>query len=434
MKLPAWLASLRDVVYSGTSTLREPQYWLTDALGGPQSSTGAVVNERSALSAVAVGACVRVLADSVAQLPLKVQRVTDGVHEDDRRHPLWSILHDLFNPEMTAYEGKHIMQGHLALQGNAYAEIERDGFGRIVGLWPLNPSKTQVIRNEQLQKVWLYELPNGDKVKFTWADPSRQPAPILHLRGLGDSLVGYSPLTLLRNSIGLTIAAEEYGARLFSNSAQPRGVLQTTKTLSKPAADQLKSSWEAAHRGLDKAHRVAVLEDGVTWQQVGMNADDAQFIEARKFQTTEIARAFRVPPHMIGDLERSTFSNIEHQGISFVVHTLMPWLVCWEQAIGRDLLSAKSFATHQVRFTVQGLQRGDMASRYAAYAIGRNWGWLSADDVRALEDMNPLPDGQGSKYLSPLNMQDAALPPQPPPMPDPPMSDPDADPDDETIN
>jgi len=408
MKLPGWLASLRDVVYSGTSGLSEPQYWLRDAFVGNESTTGAIVNERSALSTVAVGACVRVLADSVAQLPLKIQRVTNGVHQDDRGHPLWSILHDLFNPEMTAYEGKHILQSHLALQGNAYAEIERDGFGRVVGLWPLNPSKTQVIRNEQLQKVWLYELPNGEKVKFTWADPTRQPSPILHLRGLGDGLVGYSPLALLRNSIGLTIAAEEYGARLFSNSAQPRGVLQTPNKLSQAAADDLKKRWEAAHQGLSQAHRVAVLEEGLTWAQVGMNADDAQFIEARKFQTTEIARAFRVPPHMIGDLERATFSNIEHQGIAFVVHTLMPWLVCWEQAIARDLLSVKSFATHQVKFTVQGLQRGDLASRYAAYAIGRNWGWLSADDIRALEDMNPLPNGQGATYLTPLNMQDAA--------------------------
>jgi HK97 family phage portal protein len=392
-----------------TSGLENPQQWLVDAFGSGTSTAGANVNARTALGISAVYACVRVLADSVAQLPLKLQRIEDGGRVDDRTHSLWPILHDLPNPEMTAFEFKQTMQGHLALRNNAYAEIERDGTGRVVGLWPLNPEKMQVTRDKALNKVWLYELPDGSSVKWTWSNPTRTPSPILHLRGLGDGSGGWSPLTLLRNAFGLTIAAEEYGARLFSNSARPSGVLQTPGKLSPAAAKNLKESWEAAHRGLSNAQRVAVLEEGLTWQQVGMSADDAQFLQTRKFQLNEVARAFRIPPHMIGDLERATFSNIEHQAIEFVVHTLTPWLVCWEQAIARDILSIKSFNTHQVKFNVNGLLRGDIQSRYQAYAIGRNWGWLSANKILEMEDMNGIGD-QGDTYLNPLNMKDASLP------------------------
>jgi HK97 family phage portal protein len=395
-----------------TSGLAEVDFWLKDALGVAPASAGARVTESSALGNTAVYACVRVLSDSVAQLPAKVYRHrAERGKDEDRNHPLWTILHDLPNPEMTAFELKQAMQGHLALRGNAYAEIERDGMGRVVALWPLRPDKMSVQRDEQKNKVWVYELPDGDQVKWTWTNPTRTPSPILHLRGIGcDGHEGYSPLALLREPIGLTLAAEEYGARLFSNSAQPRGVLQAPTRLSAGAAKNLKDSWEAAHKGLSQAHRVAVLEEGITWAQVGMTADDAQFLDTRKFQVSEIARAFRVPPHMIGDLERATFSNIEHQAIEFVVHTLTPWLVCWEQAIKRDLLSVKSFSTHDVKFVVNGLLRGDIASRYQAYATGRQWGWLSANDVRALEDQNPLDGDQGDMYLTPVNMADASEP------------------------
>lgn len=404
MKWPEWLP------WGKRSGLAEVDFWLKDAwVGGQQSTSGAIVNERTAMGISAVYACVRVLADSVAQLPIKLLRVQGESRIEDRGHSLWSLLHDLPNPEMTAFEFKQTMQGHLALRNNAYAEIERDGMGRVVALWPLNPSKMEVARDAEMNRVWIYELPNGEKVRWTWRNPARQPAPVLHLRGLGDGMTGESPLSILKNPMGLAIAAEEYGARLFSNSAQPRGVLQTPNKLSPAAAAGLKASWEAAHKGLSQAHRVAVLEEGLTWQQVGMSAEDSQFLQTRKFQLSEVARAFRVPPHMIGDLERATFSNIEHQAIEFVVHTLTPWLVCWEQAIARDLLSIRSFSTHQARFSVNGLLRGDIASRYQAYAIGRQWGWLSANDVRRFEDLNGIGD-QGDVYLNPTNMQDAKSP------------------------
>lgn len=403
-----WLSPLFE--RRRTSGLAEVDFWLKDTLvGGTAATSGVTVSEASALGSAAVYACVRVLAESVGQLPLKVfRRLPSGGRLPDDEHPLYPLLHDLPNPEMTAYEFRMALQGHLALWGNAYAEVERDAFGRVTGLWPLRPDRMTVSRNERRERVWLYRLPDGVDVKWTWTNPTRQPAPILHLRGLSsDGFLGYAPLQMLREAIGLAIATEEYGARLFSNSATPRGVLQTPNRLSEDAAKRLKSSWEAAHRGLERAHRVAVLEEGIAWQAIGMSAEDAQFLESRKFQVSEIARIFRVPPHMIGDLDRATFSNIEHQSLEFVQHALMPWLVCWEQACARDLLSVKGFVSHQIRFVVQGLLRGDLKSRYEAYAIGRQWGWLSADDIRALEDMNPLPDGKGGQYLVPLNMNPA---------------------------
>ena len=408
MKIGAWLATL----FARRSTLANPAPWMVEAFGATPSASGVTVTEQTSLGCAAVYACVRVLADSVAQLPIKVLRVTEARRDDDRQHPTWSLLHDLPNPEMTAYEFKHVMQQHLALFGNAYAEIERDGLGRPVGLWPLHPGQMQVLRDEKtLARVWLYTLPNGRRVKFTWNDPTRKPAPILHLRGMGDGNVGFSPIRLLRETIGRSLATEEYGARLFSNAAQPRGYLKAPAGIqwTKEQKKDLKEAWEAAHRGLSNAHRVAVLEHGIEWQQIGMSAEDSQFVDSRKLNVTDVARAFRIPPHMIGDLERATFSNIEHQAIEFVVHSLTPWIVCWEQALGRDLLSVKGFATHQVKFVVAGLLRGDIGSRYAAYAVGRQWGWLSANDIRQLEDMNGI-GAQGDVYLTPANMLNAADP------------------------
>lgn len=410
-----WLKRLLDPVET-RGGLAEVDFWLRDALvGGVSSKTGAVVNEEAALGHAGVYACVRVLADSVAQLPLRVYRRRDGAGKDeDREHPLWSILHDLPNPEMTAFEFRQAMQGHLALWGNAYAEIERDGFGRVRALWPLRPDRMTVTRDAQKRRVWVYQLPGGEPVKWTWANPSVTPAPILHLRGMsGDGGAGYSPISLLREPIGLGLAAEEYGARMFSNAARPSGVLQAPKVVSDKAMERLRQGWEAAHRGLSNAHRVAILEEGITWQQIGMTANDAQFLETRKFQLNEICRAFRVPPHLVGDLERATFSNIEHQAIDFVVHSLTPWLVCWEQALARDLLSVKGFATHQIRFVVAGLLRGDIATRYEAYSVGRQNGWLNVDEIRDLEDLNPLEDGAGQVYLTPLNMTPAGSTPDP---------------------
>ncbi len=229
---------------------------------------------------------------------------------------------------------------------------------------------------------------------------------ILHLRGLSlDGLVGISPIGVACESMGFAKATEEHGARLFSSHGRPGGILIHPAKLTPEAAKRLRDSWQASHAGLPLAHTVAVLEEGLSWHQVSMNAEGAQFHETCQYQLTEIARLFRIPPHMIGDLSRATFSNVEQRSLEFVVHTIRPWLVCWEQALSRSLLpNADRDHGYFIEFLVVGLLRGDIASRYQAYSIGRNNGWLSANDIRGLENMNPLPDRQGVLYLVPLNM------------------------------
>lgn len=374
---------------------------------GASTVAGVSVSEKTALGDPTVFGCVRVLADTVGQLPLKVFRVTPNGRTADKDHPLYPVLHDLPNPELTPYEMKSTMQGHLALWGNAYAEVVYDGLGRVKSLWPLRPDQMTVTRDAQQNRVYVYRLPNGGYAKWTWTNPSRTPSPILHVRGLGgDGWTGYAPLTLLRQAMGMTIAAAEYGARLFSNGAKPGGVLQTAGTLNPEVAKRMKESWEAAHRGLSQAHRIAVLEQGVTWQQVGINPDDAQFLETRKFQVAEICRIFRVPPHMVADVERSTSwgTGIEQQQIGFLQFSLMPWLVAWEQALARDLLTLQGWSTHQIRFVVDGLLRADIKTRYEAYQIARLNGVLSANEWRALEDQAPVDGTGGSDYWRPANM------------------------------
>lgn len=388
-----------NIKWERRSTLANPEKWLIDWFsGGGKAASGVTVNETTALNATAVFSAVDILSRTLASLPLPVyHRLQGGGKERATDHPLYVLLHDLPNPEMTSFELRQALMGHLALWGNAFAEIERDNGGRVIGLWPLRPDRMQVRRDERGLR-YEYSLSSGSGVVLRQRN-------VMHIRGLSsDGIVGYSPIRLAREAIGLSLATEEFGARFFGNGSRPGGVLQHPGKLSEDASKRLKKSWEEMHQGLTQAHRVAILEEGMTWQQVGIPPEDAQFLETRKFQVTEIARIFHVPPHMLADLERSTFSNIEHQGIEFVVHTMRPWLVCWEQAIKRDLFLSAERNTYFAEFLVDGLLRGDTKSRYEAYAVGRQNGWLSADDIRELENMNPLPDGQGKIYLVNGNM------------------------------
>lgn len=382
----------------GSSSLNEPQDWLLTALGAQRTVTGKTVSETSALSTVAVYACVTVLASTVATLPLPVyRRLAGGGKERAPEHRLYGLLHDAPNPEMSAVEFREALMGHLALWGNAYAEIERDRAGRPLYLWPLRPDYMAIKRDGN--SALLYEYTVGGSVYGLSADR------VLHIRGLSnDGIAGYGPISLAREAIGMAGAVEEYGARFFGNDSSPGGILVHPGKLSKPAKDNLKAGWEMAHSGLANKHRVAVLEEGVKWEAVGIPPADSQFLETRKFQATEICRLFRIPPHMIGDLDRATFSNIEHQSLEFVIHTIRPWTVRWEQAIQRALFAPQERSTYFAEHVIDGLLRGDIQSRYQAYAIGRANGWLSADDIRELENMNPLPDDQGKIYLVPMNM------------------------------
>lgn len=377
-----------------------PEGWQARVWGMGETPAGVDVTPDSSLQYSAVLACVRVLAEDVASLPLILyRRMQPRGKERATAHPLYRLLHDAPNPEMTSLEFRETLMGHLALWGNGYAEKEFDRAGRVMGLWPLRPDKMRVTRAAGGALSYEYRLPDG-KTQILPA------ARVMHLRGLGtNGITGYSPIALARNAVGLGLAAEEFGSRFFGNGARPQLVLIHPGQLTPEGQENLRTSWRKQHEGLSKAHRVAVLEEGITVKEIGIPPEDAQFLQTRRFQAVEIARIYRVPPHKIQDLERATFSNIEHQSIEYVTGTLQPWLVRWEQAIRRDLLMEAERESFFAEHLIAGLLRGDTISRFQAYAMGRQNGWLSANDIRELENMNPIEGGD--VYLSPLNMMPA---------------------------
>ena len=369
------------------------------------SMAGQTVTERTAMQNTAVYACVRVLAEGLAELPLHVYQFTDdGGKQRAIKHPLYSLLHDAPNPEMTSFIFRETMMNHLILWGNAYAQIIRNGQGQITGLYPLMPDRMDVNRASNGELYYTYTQNYDD---YLAKNKSKQVIllsdEVLHIAGLGfDGLIGYSPIAMAKNAIGLSMAAEQYGSTFFKNDATLGGVLEHPNVVKDP--ERLRKSWQSQFSGSNN-HSIAVLEEGMTFHQLSIPPDQAQFLDTRKFQLDEIARIFRVPPHMVGDLDRSTFSNIEQQSLEFVKYTLNPWCIRWEQAMCQQLLSPTDQRKYFIKFNVDGLLRGDYESRMNGYAIGRQNGWLSANDIRELEDLNRIPTAEGGdEYLVNGNM------------------------------
>jgi HK97 family phage portal protein len=365
------------------------------------TSSGKPVNEHTAMQMTAVYSCVRILSETLAGLPLHVYKYNDsGGKEKYLKHPLYKLLHDEPNPEMTSFAFRETLMSHLLLWGNAYAQIIRNAKGEVIALYPLMPNKMTVDRDSNGRLFYLYQRSSED-VPSLGKDNQvyLAPADVLHIPGLGfDGLVGYSPIAMAKNAVGLAIATEEYGAKFFANGAAPGGVLEHPGTIKDP--QKVKESWNAAYQGSANSHRVAVLEEGMKYQPIGISPEQAQFLETRKFQINEIARIFRVPPHMLADLEKSSFSNIEQQSLEFVKYTLDPWVVRWEQSMCRALLSDSEKPTVFIKFNVDGLLRGDYASRMSGYATARQNGWMSANDIRELENLDRIPaELGGDLYL-----------------------------------
>lgn len=372
-------------------------------IGG--SSSGKVVTERSAMQMTAVYACVRILSEAIAGLPLHMYRYKDdGGKEKALDHPLYLLLHDEPNPEMSSFVFRETLMTHLLLWGNAYAQIIRNGKGEVVALYPLMPNKMTVSRDETGQLYYTYQKSQEELPKDNTYTVTLHPSDVLHIPGLGfDGLVGYSPIAMAKNAIGLAIATEEYGSKFFANGAAPSGVLEHPGTIKDP--QRVKESWMSQFGGPANSNKIAVLEEGLKYTPISISPEQAQFLETRKFQINEIARIFRVPPHMVGDLEKSSFSNIEQQSLEFVKYTLDPWVVRWEQSIQRTLLTPEEKKTYFVKFNVEGLLRGDYQSRMSGYATARQNGWMSANDIRELENLDRIPaeDG-GDLYLVNGNM------------------------------
>lgn len=379
-----------------------------DALGGSRysfffggTSAGKPVNEYTAMQMTAVYSCVRILSETLAGLPLHVYRYNDsGGKEKDLQHPLYKLLHDEPNPEMTSFAFRETLMSHLLLWGNAYAQIIRNARGEVIALYPLMPNKVSVDRDKNGRLFYLYQRGSEDTPSLGKdSQVYLSPSDVLHIPGLGfDGLVGYSPIAMAKNAVGLAIATEEYGAKFFANGAAPGGVLEHPGTIKDP--QKVKESWNAAYQGSANSHRVAVLEEGMKYQPIGISPEQAQFLETRKFQINEVARIFRVPPHMLADLEKSSFSNIEQQSLEFVKYTLDPWVVRWEQAMCRALLMESEKPAVFIKFNVDGLLRGDYQSRMSGYATARQNGWMSANDIRELENLDRIPaELGGDLYL-----------------------------------
>lgn len=391
----------RSIESNRSNTANPAQWFINWVGGGTESASGVKVNAQSALSYTPFWAAVRIITGTIAELPFIVySRLPGGGKDREQKHPVYSLLHDRPNGYMDALTFIETRQAHVLTYGNGYAEIQRDGAGRPVALWPLLPDRTA---RKIKDGVPYYEvqLPAGGTVNL----PDYN---VLHIKGLGfDGYTGYNVVAYHKDAIGYGIAVKEYGARFFSGDGSPGGVLEHPKALTDPAKKHLEESWSAGHTGLKQAHRMAILEEGMTWKQQAVDPKQAQALEVQKFTVDDCSRIFNIPPHMLGSMDRATFNNIEELNLKFLTMTMLYWIRKWEQECNYKLFMPAERGRLFTEILYDALLRGNTTARYAAYNIGRLGGWLNVDEIREKENMNPLPDGKGQIYLEPLNMKPA---------------------------
>ena len=376
--------------------------WLS-GLGGARSDAGPLVTVESALTLTSLQACVTLIAESIAQLPLELfRRTEDGGREPAKDHPLYRILAYAPNEWQTPFEYRENSQLKAGTRGNSISLIGRDGDGTVTGLYPVDTDSVQVLKGPDL--LPYYRIDGQEPI------PQRM---VHHVRWWSlNNYVGMSPIMLHANAIGHAQAIQQYAGKSFLNGTALSGVIERPRESSpikdQSVIDRITDRWQQMYGGSTNAKRVAMLQEGMTFKPLSMTNVDAELIPALKLTSLDIARIYKVPPHMIGELDKATFSNIEHQAIQFVIYTLLPWIKRHEQAMMRDLLLPRERDEYYIEFNVSGLLRGDQGSRYAAYAVARQWGWLSVNDIRRLENLPPIKGG--NTYLQPLNMVDAAKP------------------------
>lgn len=384
----------RALSISGGS-LRDPR--LNEIFGSSSvADAGVNVTPWTALNYSAVFAAVRIISEAVSSLPLHLyERLPNGGKRRASGTPLYSLVHDAPNDEMGSLQWREASMAHLLLWGNSYSEIVRDLEGNAVELWPLDPSQVKPTRTA-----------NGDLFYDVGGKVALPRENVLHVSGLSfDGISGISPIAQARQSIGLALAIEQFGAGFFGRGARPGGILTFPGQLSSEARANLRRSFEDLHSGSGNSHRVALLEQGLKWESIGVPPDDSQFLQSREFQVIEICRWFNLPPHKLKELAKMNYNSLEQMNVEFLTDTLRPWLVRWEQQLNRKLLRKQDRERFLFEHAVEGILRGDLQSRYTSYSIARNWGWLSVNEIREKETLNPVEGGD--TYLTPQNMAPA---------------------------
>ena len=389
-KNPGLLGRLfRSSPENPSTSLSNPAAWLTGLFG--TSKTGVQVSEDNALTFSAVYAAVRIISETIASIPLNVYQYDGETRVKADGHPIQHLLAKAPNSVSSSFTFREAMAANLVLHGNAYAKIELNAAGRPTSLIPLNPMLVEV-KVLDGEKVYVFND------KETYLDYE-----VLHFVGLSfNGLTGKSPIQVAREAVAIGLAAQEYGARFYSNGANTGGIITAPGRLSIEAIKRLKESWNRANASLSNSHGTAILEEGMKYEKIGLDPEAAQFLQSRKFQVNEIARIFRIPPSYLADLDNSsTRANVEQQAIAFVRDCITPYVRRIETELNRKLFREDE-ANYYAYFTVEGLMRGDLKGRYDAYATARQWGWLSVNDIRDLENLNPVEGGD--IYLQPLNM------------------------------
>ena len=396
------ICDLLESTLTRRSTTSNPSQWFIDWVsGGSKSTSGVSVSEDSALKYPPFWAAVKIISGTLAALPFKIYRRTEGDNKEPvADHPVAKLLRmrpNIYMDPVTFIESR---QAHALTYGNGFAEIQRDGRGRPVALWPLLPNRTERKITDAGVPYYQIRLKTGEAIEL----PDYN---VLHIKGLGfDGYTGYNVVTYHKEAIGAGIAVREYGARFFAGDGSPSGVLEHPSNLTKDAQERLKASWQAAHSGLSNAHRLQILEEGMKWTKTGIDPAQAQALDVQKFTVDDCSRIFNIPPHKLGSMEHATFSNIEEQNIDFVSSTLFYWFRKWEQEINYKLFLDAERDSHFCEILVDALLRGSIEARSKSFAMGRQWGYYSINDIRRILNLNTIGPA-GDNYLDPLNMKPA---------------------------
>lgn len=422
-----WLGNklgVRSRVTAGSHPSSHTGWWSALSDGGAPVR----ITESNADTLSTVWACVTGISADVAKLPLHMYKRLDGKaggggRERAKGHPAYRVAMRP-NPEMTAFSFWEVELRHALSWGNGYAEIERDASGGPVAMWPIHPSRCTLMRDRNDRLFYRVVNDQGGPTDLRAED-------VFHLHGTSeDGLLGKSPVRCAMESLSGAAAAERFGRRFFENFGMPGTILSHPEKLSETARRNLRESWREMYGGPENAGGVAVLEEGLTATKISFPPEEAQFLETKQFNVPEVCRWFRYPPHKAGDLSRATFSNIEQQDLAYLGETLLPWLVRIEQEADRKLLREEELDEYYFEHLADAALRADFKSRMDGYAIAKMNGWLNADEIRAKENLNPLPNGEGKVYTVPVNQQttEQLLKGKPDPAAPPSPSDPSTDP------